>query len=131
VKSGVVQAISLFFLNYLHIKNLCISLHRTIKKYIMKSFIKKAFLITIALKNKATKKLDKLMEQEPQIKDEYVNKVVYLLRRDFSIEEQNEIMLSITKKLNELRSVDIDKMAREIEHTQKHTLSFKSSLTAL
>ena len=97
----------------------------------MKSFIKKAFLITIALKNKATKKLDKLMEQEPQVKSEYVEKVVYLLRRDFPIEEQNEIMLEVTKKLNQLRLEDMDKMARDYEHTQNHTNDFKRSLATL
>jgi hypothetical protein len=97
----------------------------------MKSFIKKAFLITIALKNKATKKLDKLMEQEPQVKSEYVEKVVYLLRRDFPIEEQNEIMLDVTKKLNQLRLQDMDKMARDYEHTQNHTNDFKRSLATL
>jgi hypothetical protein len=97
----------------------------------MKSFIKKAFLISIALKNKVTKKLDKLMEQEPQVKSEYVEKVVYLLRRDFPIEEQNEIMLDVTKKLNQLRLQDMDKMARDYEHTQNHTNDFKRSLATL
>jgi hypothetical protein len=97
----------------------------------MKSFIKKAFLITIALKNKVTKKLDKLMEQEPQVKSDYVEKVVYLLRRDFPIEEQNEIMLDVTKKLNQLRLEDMDKMARDYEHTQNHTNDFKRSLATL
>jgi hypothetical protein len=97
----------------------------------MKSFIKKAFLITIALKNKVTKKLDKLMEQEPQVKSDYVEKVVYLLRRDFPIEEQNEIMLDVTKKLNQLRLQDMDKMARDYEHTQNHTNDFKRSLATL
>lgn len=97
----------------------------------MRKFIKKAFLITIALKNKATKKFDKLMEQEPQVKSEYVEKVVYLLRRDFPIEEQNEIMLEVSKKITELRFQDLDKMARDYEHTQKHTNAFRASLATL
>ena len=97
----------------------------------MKRFIKKAFLITIALKNKTAKKLDKLMEHEPQVKSEYVEKVVYLLRRDFPIEEQNEIMLEVSKKLNQLRLQDLDKMARDYEHTQNHTNAFKRSLATL
>jgi hypothetical protein len=97
----------------------------------MRKFIKKAFLITIALKNKTAKKLDKLMEHEPQVKSEYVEKVVYLLRRDFPIEEQNEIMLEVTKKLNKLRLEDLDKMARDYEHTQNHSNAFKRSLATL
>ncbi len=97
----------------------------------MRNFIKKAFLITIALKNKTAKKLDKLMEHEPLVKSEYVEKVVYLLRRDFPIEEQNEIMLEVTKKLNQLRLEDLDKMARDYEHTQNHSNAFKRSLATL
>jgi len=97
----------------------------------MKQFIKKAFLIFTALKNKVGKKFDKLMEQEPQIKTEYVAKVVYLLRRDFPIQEQNEIMLEVSKKINQLRLQDLDKMARDYEHTQKHTNAFRTSLSTL
>jgi hypothetical protein len=97
----------------------------------MKSFIKKAFLLFTAIKNKVAKKFDKLIEQEPQVKSEYVGKVVYLLRRDFPIEEQNEIMLEVTKKLNQLRLEDLDKMARDYEHTQNHSNAFKRSLATL
>ena len=97
----------------------------------MKRYVKKTFLLATALKNKVVKKFDKFIEQEPQIKDEYVDKVVYLLRRDFPIEEQNEIMVAVTKKLHKLRAEDMDKLAREYERTQRYTNAFKSSLTAL
>jgi hypothetical protein len=101
----------------------------------MKNYFSKGldflFYSFISFKRKLSKKYDKFMEQEPQIKSEYVGKVVYLLRRDFPIEEQNEIMLAVTKKLNQLRAEDMDKMAREYEHTQNHTNSFKISLGAL
>ena len=97
----------------------------------MKSIIKKAFLLFTALRNKVGKKFDKFIEAEPQVKDEYVDKVVYLLRRDFPIEEQNEIMVAVTKKLHKLRAEDMDKLAREYERTQLYTNAFKSSLTAL
>ena len=97
----------------------------------MNKVIKSVFLICTALKNKATKKFDKFIEQEPQIKSEYVDNVIYLLRRDFPIEEQNEIMLSVAKKLNQLRLEDMDRLAREYEHTQTQTNLFKTSLTAL
>ena len=44
---------------------------------------------------------------EPEIKGEYVDKVVYLLRRDFTSTEQNEMLQSITKKLLNLRIIYI------------------------
>lgn len=97
----------------------------------MKKLVKQSFLLFVAFKNKCAKKYEKFVEQEPQVKGEYVDKVVYLLRRDFPIEEQNEIMVAVTKKLNQLRLEDMDKLAREYEHTQNHTNAFKSSLTAL
>jgi hypothetical protein len=97
----------------------------------MRKFIKKAFLLFTAIRKKVAKKFDKLIEQEPQVKSEYVGKVVYLLRRDFPIEEQNEIMLEVTKKLNQLRLEDLDKMARDYEHTQNHSNAFRKSLATL
>jgi hypothetical protein len=94
----------------------------------MKSIIKKAFLLFTALKNKVTKKLDKLIEAEPQVKGEYVDKVVYLLRRDFPIQEQNEIMLSVAKKLAELREADMRKMEETYKVIQEESNNFKARL---
>ncbi len=82
----------------------------------------------VALKNKATKKFDKLIEAEPQVKGEYVDKVVYLLRRDFPIQEQNEIMLSVAKKLAELREADMRKLEETYKVIQEESNNFKARL---
>ena len=94
----------------------------------MKSIIKKAFLLFTALKNKVTKKLDKLIEAEPQVKGEYVDKVVYLLRRDFDIKDQNDIMLSVATKLYELREDDMRKMEETYKVIQEESNNFKARL---
>jgi hypothetical protein len=73
-------------------------------------------------------KLLSMLTPEPEIKSEYVDKVVYLLRRDFTTTEQNEIVLSITKKLAELRDKDMTNMAKQYEVLQKDTLSLKSAI---
>ena len=74
-------------------------------------------------------KLLTFLTPEPEIKSEYVDKVVYLLRRDFSTTEQNEIIQSITKKLSDLRELDMTEMALQYERLQKDTLRLKSAMT--
>ncbi len=74
-------------------------------------------------------KLLAFLTPEPEIKNEYVDKVVYLLRRDFSTTEQNEIIQSITKKLSDLRELDMTEMALQYERLQKDTLRLKSAMT--
>ena len=95
----------------------------------MKRYVKKGFLLFTALKNKVAKKFDKFIEQEPQVKGEYVDKVVYLLRRDFDIKDQNEIMLSVAKKLDELREKDMRDMEETYKLIQDNTNEFKARLS--
>ena len=71
-------------------------------------------------------KLLTFLTPEPEIKSEYVNKVVSLLRRDFTTTEQNEMILSITKKLLELRELDMTEMSLKYERLQKDSLHLKS-----
>lgn len=65
---------------------------------------------------------------EPEIKDEYADKVVYLLRRDFNTTEQNEIIQSVTKKLLDLREFDMTEMALKYERLQKDAIHLKSAI---
>jgi len=73
-------------------------------------------------------KLLTLLTPEPEIKSEYVNKVVHLLRRDFTSTEQNEMLQSITKKLLDLRELDITEMALQYERLQKDAIHLKSAI---
>lgn len=74
-------------------------------------------------------KLLAFLTPEPEIKSEYVAKVVYLLRRDFTTTEQNEIILSITKKLSELREKDMTDMANAYDVLQKDALHLRSAIS--
>ena len=69
-----------------------------------------------------------MLTPEPEIKNEYVDKVVYLLRRDFNTTEQNEIILSITKKLSDFRELDMTEMALNYERLQKDTINLRSAI---
>lgn len=73
-------------------------------------------------------KLLAMLTPEPEIKNEYVDKVVYLLRRDFNTTEQNEIILSITKKLSDLRDQDMTEMALNYERLQKDAINLRSAI---
>jgi hypothetical protein len=89
---------------------------------------KEVSLFFIALRNKLIKKYDKFVETEPQVKEECVQKIVYQLRRDFPIDEQNNIILSVSRKLNELRERDIVLMEEEMEKLKSQTELFKTKV---
>ena len=73
-------------------------------------------------------KLLAILTPEPEIKDEYADKVVYLLRRDFNTTEQNEIIQSVTKKLSDLRELDMTEMALNYERLQRDAIHLRSAI---
>lgn len=73
-------------------------------------------------------KLSAILSPEPEIQEEYVDKVVYLLRRDFTTAEQNEILLSIGLKLSKLREQDMRDMEKKYAILQEGTNTLKHRL---
>jgi hypothetical protein len=65
---------------------------------------------------------------EPEIKDDYIDKVVYLLRRDFDTETQNNILLSVGKNLSALRDQDMRKMEEDYKILQHSHNSLNSRI---
>jgi hypothetical protein len=76
-------------------------------------------------------KLSTFLTPVPEIQEEYVDKVVYLLRRDFNTKEQNEIILSIGHKLSKLREQDMRDMEKKYAVLQEdsNTLKHKMAIT--
>lgn len=75
------------------------------------------------LVKKAKTRLNTWLTPIPEIQEDYVDKVVYLLRRDFDVKTQNEILLSIGKKLSELREQDMRKLEENYKVLQEnHTV---------
>ncbi len=68
------------------------------------------------------------LSPEPEIQAEYVDKVVRLLRRDFTTTQQNEIILSIANKLSSLRDKDMKDMETEYSILQKDTNSLRGAI---
>lgn len=73
-------------------------------------------------------KLSALLSPEPEVQSDYVNKVVYLLRRDFNSKEQNEILVAVATKLSALRDQDMVKMEEEYRLLQYNAMSLKNRL---
>jgi hypothetical protein len=72
--------------------------------------------------------LSAFLSPEPEIQSDYVNKVVYLLRRDFNSKEQNEILVSIGTKLSALREKDMRQMEQDYTVLQHNTNLLKERL---
>lgn len=69
-----------------------------------------------------------LFSHEPEIQEDYVDKVVTLLRRDFTTKQQNEIVISVVKKLSELRQEDMDKMSIAYDTLQRDNNHLKQTI---
>jgi len=78
--------------------------------------------------NQWRSQLSLLLNPVPEVQGEYVNKVVYLLRRDFESQAQNEILLAIATKLSALRDQDMREMEKEYETLQKNNTILKHRL---
>ena len=76
----------------------------------MKRNLSHFFIFLKAIVAKVRNKFDKIVEAEPLQKQEAIDKFIYLLRRDFPITEQNEIILEVGKQLHDLRDKDIVEM---------------------
>jgi hypothetical protein len=82
-------------------------------------------LLFHALKRKAKMKFENFTKHEPMMKAEAVEKTLYLLRRDFEMEEQNDIMLSLIRRLHDKREADIIQLETKIEMMKDQTNKLK------
>lgn len=72
--------------------------------------------------------LSAFLSPEPEIQNDYVDKVVYLLRRDFNSEEQNQILVAIATNLSKLRDQDLAQMKKDYANLQEYNGILKSRL---
>jgi hypothetical protein len=73
-------------------------------------------------------KLSTFLTPVPELKEEYVDKVVYLLRRDFTTTEQNQILISVGQKLSKLREEDMRDMEKKYAVLLENTNTLKSRM---
>lgn len=73
----------------------------------------------IIIWNTMRSRMSNFLTPEPEVESDYIDKVVYLLRRDFDTETQNNILLAIGKKLSQLRDQDMRKMEEDYKILQQ------------
>lgn len=72
--------------------------------------------------------LSTVLSPEPEIQSDYVNKVVYLLRRDFDSEQQNEILVAVATKLSVLRDQDLAQMEKDYANLLEYHNTLKNRM---
>ena len=73
-------------------------------------------------------KLQNFFFPETELEEDYSDKVVRLLRRDFDVQAQNEILISISKKLAELRLEDMKKMEKDYKVLEESYVHLNSRI---
>jgi hypothetical protein len=89
------------------------------------NFKRSANLFFHALKRKVKTKFENFTKQEPMQKAEAIEKTLYLLRRDFEMNEQNDIVLSLIRRLHDKREYDIIQMENKIQMMKDQTNKLK------
>jgi hypothetical protein len=85
-------------------------------------------LLFQALRRKVRTKFENFTKHEPMMKAEAVEKTLYLLRRDFKMEDQNDIMLSLIRRLHDKREKDIIELENTIEMMKSQTNKLKEKV---
>lgn len=91
--------------------------------------MRKLGLFFQAIKRKLRNKFEDFTRHEPMMKAEAVEKTLYLLRRDFDMADQNDIVLTLIKKLHDRREKDIVAKEQELETMRKESDKLKEKVT--
>ena len=74
------------------------------------------------------KKWRELVEAQPRVKEDQVSSIVTILRRDFNVIIQNEIVFEVIQELIELRDKDILTKESELTTLKEQTELLKSKI---
>lgn len=90
--------------------------------------MRKLGLFVQAVKRKIKTKFDDFTRHEPMMKAEAVEKTLYLLRRDFSMAEQNDIVITLIQKLHDKREADIINLQKQVDMMIEQNKKFKEKV---
>lgn len=91
--------------------------------------MRKLGLFVQALKRKVKAKFEDFTKYEPMQKAEAVEKTLYLLRRDFNMAEQNDIVLSLIRSLHDRRERDIVELHQKMEAMRNETQKLREKVS--
>ena len=92
------------------------------------SKMRKAGLFYQALKRKGRAKFDDFTRHEPMMKAEAVEKTLYLLRRDFDMADQNDIVLTLIQRLHNIREADLIKQQEQLDMMKEQSQKLKEKV---
>ena len=90
--------------------------------------MRKLGLFVQAVKRKLKTKFDDFTRHEPMMKAEAVEKTLYLLRRDFTMAEQNDIVLSLVRSLHDRREADMVKLQEQMDMMKQESEKLKEKV---
>jgi len=86
------------------------------------------FYQAIAIKRKLKAKFDDFTRHEPMMKAEAVEKTLYLLRRDFDMADQNDIVLTLIQRLHNIREADLIKQQEQLDMMKEQSQKLKEKV---
>lgn len=85
-------------------------------------------LLFYAVKRKIKNKFEDFTKQEPMQKAEAVEKTLYLLRRDFDMADQNDIVITLVKRLHDRREADLIKLQEQMNMMREQSERLKEKV---
>ena len=91
-------------------------------------FRKNLNLLFYSVKRKLKNKFEDFTKQEPMMKAEAVEKTLFLLRRDFDMADQNDIVITLVKRLHDRREADLIKLQEQMDMMKKQSERLKEKV---
>ena len=90
--------------------------------------MRKLGLFYQAVKRKVTTKFEDFTKHEPMMKAEAVEKTLFLLRRDFDMADQNDIVITLVRRLHDRREADLIKLQEQMEMMKDQSEKLKEKV---
>ena len=90
--------------------------------------MRKLGLFYQAVKRKVATKFDDFTRQEPIMKAEAVERTLSLLRRDFDMADQNDIVIMLVRRLHDRREADLIKLQEQMDMMKEQSDKLKEKV---
>lgn len=98
------------------------------EKNVTNTKMRKLGLFVQAVKRKVRAKFDDFTRYEPMMKAEAVEKTLYLLRRDFDMADQNDIVLTLIQRLHNIREADLIKQQEQLDMMKEQSQKLREKV---
>jgi len=90
--------------------------------------MRKLGLFYQAVKRKVSAKFEDFTKHEPMMKAEAVERTLHLLRRDFDMSDQNDIVITLVRRLHDRREADLIKLQEQMEMMKEQSEKLKEKV---